>query len=95
VDDNELYQLVSMPDEERERLIGDFWNEVGEGLDVAPGFVERLRTMRPRLPDPPPPNSKPGSSRPTWYRARSSVARSALTSGERGRRGRRRRAVHG
>ncbi|MFI7452902.1 MerR family transcriptional regulator [Nonomuraea sp. NPDC049714] len=48
-----MRKLVSMPDEERERLIDDFWNDVGEGLDVPSGFVERLRTMRPRLPEDP------------------------------------------
>ncbi|MFC4008491.1 MerR family transcriptional regulator [Nonomuraea purpurea] len=48
-----MHKLVSMSDEERERLIDDFWNEVGEGLDVAPSFVERLRTMRPHLPEDP------------------------------------------
>ncbi|MEU4539181.1 MerR family transcriptional regulator [Streptosporangium sp. NPDC023825] len=48
-----MHRLVSMPDEERERLVDDFWNEVGEDLDVPPGFVERLRTMRPRLPEDP------------------------------------------
>jgi len=44
-----MHRLVSMPDEERERTVEDFWNEVGEGLDVPDGFVDRLRTMRPRL----------------------------------------------
>ncbi|GAA3419674.1 helix-turn-helix domain-containing protein [Streptosporangium vulgare] len=48
-----MHKLVSMPDEERERLVDDFWNEVGEDLDVPPGFVERLRTMRPSLPEDP------------------------------------------
>ncbi|WP_327106767.1 MerR family transcriptional regulator [Nonomuraea glycinis] len=48
-----MHKLVSMPDEERERLVDDFWNEVGEGLDVPSGFVERLRTMRPSLPEDP------------------------------------------
>ncbi|MBG0821108.1 MerR family transcriptional regulator [Planomonospora sp. ID91781] len=48
-----MHRLVSMSDEERERLIDDFWNEVGEDLDVPPGFVDRLRTMRPRLPEDP------------------------------------------
>ncbi|MEU3168475.1 MerR family transcriptional regulator [Streptosporangium sp. NPDC006930] len=48
-----MHKLVSMPDEERERLVDDFWNEVGEGLDVPSGFVERLRTMRPILPEDP------------------------------------------
>ncbi|MEU8380686.1 MerR family transcriptional regulator [Streptosporangium sp. NPDC048865] len=48
-----MHRLVSMSDEERERLVDDFWNEVGEDLDVPPGFVERLRVMRPRLPEDP------------------------------------------
>ncbi|MBB6119432.1 MerR family transcriptional regulator [Nocardiopsis algeriensis] len=45
-----MHKLVSMTDEERERVVDDFWNEVGEGLDVPDGFVDRLRTMRPVLP---------------------------------------------
>ncbi|WP_049561753.1 MerR family transcriptional regulator [Nonomuraea sp. SBT364] len=48
-----MHGLVSMTDEERERLVDEFWNEVDEGLDVPPGFVERLRRMRPRLPEDP------------------------------------------
>ncbi|MEV0614858.1 MerR family transcriptional regulator [Nonomuraea sp. NPDC050404] len=48
-----MRKLVSMPDEERERLIDDFWHEVGENLDVPTGFVQRLGTMRPRLPEDP------------------------------------------
>jgi DNA-binding transcriptional MerR regulator len=48
-----LRKLVSMTDEERERLVDDFWNEVGAGLDVPPGFVERLRELRPQLPEDP------------------------------------------
>jgi DNA-binding transcriptional MerR regulator len=48
-----MHKLVSMPDEERERLVDDFWNEVGADLDVPAGFVDRLRTMRPHLPEDP------------------------------------------
>ncbi|MEV0614871.1 MerR family transcriptional regulator [Nonomuraea sp. NPDC050404] len=48
-----MHKLVSMSDEERERLIDDFWQEVGAGLDVAPDFVERLAAMRPHLPEDP------------------------------------------
>ncbi|MFJ9554384.1 MerR family transcriptional regulator [Nocardiopsis sp. NPDC101807] len=48
-----LHKLVSMSDEERERLVDDFWNEVGAGLDVPPVFVERLRQLRPQLPEDP------------------------------------------
>ncbi|WP_150251434.1 MerR family transcriptional regulator [Nocardiopsis deserti] len=45
-----MHKLVSMTDEEREQVIDDFWNDVGEGLDVPEGFVDRLRAMRPVLP---------------------------------------------
>ncbi|WDZ88344.1 MerR family transcriptional regulator [Nocardiopsis sp. HUAS JQ3] len=45
-----MHKLVSMTDEEREQVIDDFWNDVGEGLDVPEGFVDRLREMRPVLP---------------------------------------------
>jgi DNA-binding transcriptional MerR regulator len=45
-----MHKLVSMTDEEREQIVDDFWNDVGEGLDVPDGFVDRLRTMRPVLP---------------------------------------------
>ncbi|MGW3347259.1 MerR family transcriptional regulator [Nonomuraea rubra] len=45
-----MHKLVSMTDEERERTIDDFWNDVGQDLDVPEGFVDRLRAMRPVLP---------------------------------------------
>lgn len=45
-----MHKLVSMTDEERERVIDEFWNDVGENLDVPDGFVDRLRAMRPVLP---------------------------------------------
>ncbi|GLU48351.1 MerR family transcriptional regulator [Nocardiopsis ansamitocini] len=48
-----LGKLVSMPDREREQLVDDFWNEVGANLDVPAEFVERLRQLRPRLPQDP------------------------------------------
>ncbi|MEE2037547.1 MerR family transcriptional regulator [Nocardiopsis sp. CT-R113] len=48
-----LHKLVSLSDEERERLVDDFWNEVGADLDVPPEFVERLRQLRPHLPEDP------------------------------------------
>lgn len=48
-----MHRLVSMSDEERERTIDDFWNEVSQGLDVPDGFVDRLRTVRPHLPEDP------------------------------------------
>lgn len=45
-----LHKLVAMTDEERARVIDDFWNEVGADLGVPDGFVDRLRAMRPVLP---------------------------------------------
>ncbi|GAB3440946.1 MerR family transcriptional regulator [Streptomonospora sediminis] len=45
-----MHKLVSMTDEQREQIIDDFWDDVGEGLDVPGGFVDRLRTVRPVLP---------------------------------------------
>ncbi|WP_214403466.1 MerR family transcriptional regulator [Pseudonocardia lacus] len=46
-----MHKLVNMSDEERERLVDDFWTEVG--ADLPADFVERLASMRPRLPDDP------------------------------------------
>lgn len=46
-----MHRLVAMADGERERLVDEFWTEVG--ADLPDDFVERLRTMRPRLPDDP------------------------------------------
>lgn len=48
-----MHGLVTMTDEERERTIDDFWNDVAEGLDVPDGFVDRLRATRPVLPEEP------------------------------------------
>lgn len=48
-----MHKLVSMSDEERERLVEEFWDEVNRGLDVPDTFVDRLRAMRPHLPEDP------------------------------------------
>ena len=45
-----MHKLVSMTDEEREEVVDGFWNDVGRGLDVPEGLVDRLRAMRPVLP---------------------------------------------
>lgn len=45
-----LHKLVSMSDDDRDRLIDRFWDEISDGIDVHPAFVERLREMRPNLP---------------------------------------------
>lgn len=46
-----MHRLVSMSDEERERLVDDFWADAG--TDLPADFAERLGAMRPRLPDDP------------------------------------------
>ncbi|KAB8191501.1 MerR family transcriptional regulator [Nonomuraea phyllanthi] len=48
-----MHKLVSMSDDDRVQLIDQFWDEVSEGLDVRPSFVERLREVRPNLPEEP------------------------------------------
>ncbi len=48
-----MHELVSMSDEDRERLLDDFWSEVTDGLTVHPAFAEHLHRMRPVLPDEP------------------------------------------
>ncbi|MFJ7237727.1 MerR family transcriptional regulator [Streptomyces olivaceus] len=45
-----MHRLVAMTDEEREQVVDDFWNDVGENVDVPDGFLDRLRAMRPVLP---------------------------------------------
>ncbi|MFD5828819.1 MerR family transcriptional regulator [Lentzea sp. NPDC060358] len=45
-----MHELVSMSDEDRERLLDEFWTEVTDGLTVHPAFVEHLHRMRPELP---------------------------------------------
>ncbi|WP_410594263.1 MerR family transcriptional regulator [Amycolatopsis sp. lyj-23] len=48
-----LHKLVSMSDDERAGLISRFWDFVTEGLDVHPGYLDRLRSRRPHLPEEP------------------------------------------
>jgi DNA-binding transcriptional MerR regulator len=48
-----MHKLVSMSDDERDRLVTRFWDFVTEGLDVDPGYVEALRSRRPNLPEEP------------------------------------------
>lgn len=45
-----MHKLVSMTDEEREEVVDAFWSDVGEGLEVPEGFVQRLSAVRPVLP---------------------------------------------
>ncbi|EOD70223.1 MerR family transcriptional regulator [Amycolatopsis vancoresmycina] len=48
-----MHKLVSMSDDDRDRLISRFWDFVTDGLDVHPGYLERLRSRRPHLPEEP------------------------------------------
>ncbi|MGW1678431.1 MerR family transcriptional regulator [Saccharopolyspora sp. NPDC002376] len=48
-----MQELAKMPDEERNRLIDEFWDEVSADLNVAPGFTEWMRSAKPNLPDDP------------------------------------------
>lgn len=48
-----MHKLVAMSDEDRDRLISEFWDFVTEGLDVHPSYIERLRSARPHLPEDP------------------------------------------
>lgn len=50
-----MNRLASMPDEERKRLVDEFWDEVSEGLDVESDFYAWMRSAKPELPDDPSP----------------------------------------
>lgn len=48
-----MHKLAQMSDEERDRIIDDFWDEVTEGLDVNQEFIAWMRSAKPNLPDEP------------------------------------------
>jgi DNA-binding transcriptional MerR regulator len=48
-----MHKLVSMSDDDRNRLIDEFWDEVTTDLNVHPSFAEQLHQMRPNLPEAP------------------------------------------
>ncbi|MBB3050192.1 DNA-binding transcriptional MerR regulator [Prauserella isguenensis] len=50
-----MNKLASMSDEERKRLVDEFWDEVTEGLDVDTEFYAWMRSAKPELPDDPSP----------------------------------------
>jgi len=51
-----MNKLASMSDEERARLVDEFWTEVTEGLDVDREFYARMSSAKPQLPDDPSPD---------------------------------------
>ena len=48
-----MHKLVGMPDEERDRLIDEFWTEVTTGWEPPERMVQWWRAARPELPDHP------------------------------------------
>lgn len=50
-----MKNLATMTDEERAKLIDDFWDEVTAGLDMNPDFEAGMRSAKPVLPDDPTP----------------------------------------
>lgn len=50
-----MKDLAAMSDEERKRLIDEFWDEVTAGLNINPDFDAGMRSAKPELPDDPTP----------------------------------------
>ncbi|GAB3588553.1 MerR family transcriptional regulator [Amycolatopsis endophytica] len=50
-----MNKLASMSDDERARLVDEFWQEVTDGLEVDPEFYARMSSAKPHLPDDPSP----------------------------------------
>ncbi|GLY68570.1 MerR family transcriptional regulator [Amycolatopsis taiwanensis] len=50
-----MNKLASMSDDERARLLDEFWDEVAAGLNVDTEFYARMRSAKPVLPDDPTP----------------------------------------
>lgn len=48
-----MHKLVGMPDEERDRLIDEFWTEVSTGWEPPERMLQWWRTVRPELPEHP------------------------------------------
>ncbi|MFD8499592.1 MerR family transcriptional regulator [Amycolatopsis sp. NPDC059657] len=50
-----MNKLASMSDDERKRLLDEFWDEMIAGLEVDSEFYTRMRSAKPELPDDPSP----------------------------------------
>ncbi|MTD57911.1 helix-turn-helix domain-containing protein [Amycolatopsis pithecellobii] len=50
-----MNKLASMSDDERMRLVEEFWTEVFDGLTMDAQFTARMRSAKPTLPDDPTP----------------------------------------
>ena len=50
-----MHKLAQLSDDERKRIVADFLDQAFDGLDIEPGFAERMRSAAPELPDDPTP----------------------------------------
>ena len=50
-----MHKLAKLSEEERNRILTDFYDEVFGGLDMDPEFEQRMRSVTPDLPDDPTP----------------------------------------
>ncbi len=50
-----MHRLAQLSDAERKRIVADFLDQTFAGLDLDPGFVARMRSAAPELPDDPAP----------------------------------------
>lgn len=50
-----MHRLAQLSDDERKRIVGEFLEEAFAGLELEPGFVERMCSAMPELPDDPTP----------------------------------------
>ncbi|MBY8851673.1 MerR family transcriptional regulator, partial [Saccharothrix sp. MB29] len=48
-----VHELARLSEEERQAILDDFFDEVFGGLDMEPGFVQGMRSVRVELPDDP------------------------------------------
>ncbi|MEU4801614.1 MerR family transcriptional regulator [Actinosynnema sp. NPDC023587] len=48
-----VHELARLSEEERQAILDDFFDEVFGGLDMEPGFRDRMRSVRVELPDDP------------------------------------------
>lgn len=46
-----MHKVAQMSDDERNRMIDEFWDEVSEGLNVNPEFIAWMRSAKPNLPE--------------------------------------------
>jgi DNA-binding transcriptional MerR regulator len=46
-----MHELAQLSDDERKRIVAGFLDEAFAGLDMEPGFAERMRSAAPELPD--------------------------------------------